>query len=133
MGADLLLVTLELPEGDAPEWYKHFSTNLASWSDDDILSLYEERFMEWPELTDEEEEEVAIRGNSIVAMKARQYYQEKIDEYFGGDKPGCYNYRDCDIHEFRDGDVKVLITGGLSWGDSPTESWDDLADISYFQ
>lgn len=54
--------------------------------------------------------------------EVKQFYRDTIDKFFK-----CLDYRDVTTIEHK-GET-LILSGGMSWGDYPTESYDTLCDF----
>ena len=131
MGADLLITMAPMPLGPAEiqwkeaieEWNKHYHKVLDSISAEDLLAIHDDRYGDVPGVPDEDLPERALI--QVQAGEAKKKFAEIIDEYLSWDVTG---YRDCDWYYVNGG--WVLITGGMSWGDDPSDSFSDVGVLT---
>jgi hypothetical protein len=110
MGADLLLVAVpccDLDRGDRSTVAKALINNL---TDAECESLTDNA-CQWDEETPQE-----IRRRLLHVL-------DQYDEGWG---------RDVSDFKQEGADHTVLITGGMSWGDSPTDAYDEMRILLYF-
>ena len=133
MGADFLCQYAYLKKGDQPDWAagetfirELFHTPRSEWDDlpsmkgvimEDFIFHLDVADCEDPSNPDPEED-----------MRVRKEVCERLEQSLTAAKDLCEDLpRDCSwIHV---GEYQVLITGGLSTGDTPTESFDVLHDF----
>jgi hypothetical protein len=80
----------------------------------DLEELIEVRCLQ----DDDEEDEV-------VREEARELLRRCLDDY-----DGCIEYRDVTGLQLEGMNYGVYLSGGLSWGDSPTETFDTFLALS---
>ena len=120
MGADLILSMAEMPLGewDAEAWHQHFRKQVMNLPDGVAIATYDE----WSgDLYLPDEDDLIRSKEQRLAGAARDGMLETVDEYLTPDTGVAYNARDCVFYQIRGG--WILITGGMSWGDSPSDSW----------
>lgn len=124
MGADLILAVATMPKTvgggmDTDAWKTAYHLAINSLSDEQALNLYGEAHGEVPEETHDEN---PTRTQAWLPAKvARESFRPLVD-YIDAD------YRDCGLYKV--GGRWALITGGMSWGDSPSDSFDDVNILS---
>lgn len=107
MGADLILAFAEIEKGKDPNWDAAADhINAGGWLDDDevivdLLGLFREE-SGWD---DDARSRVHSALENVMDMWARKY-------------------RDAGVLHLKHTDL--LVSGGMSWGDSPTDSYDDI-------
>jgi len=124
MGQDLLIVSAPMPLGspnkvDSLGWMKIYRELVDTVSDMDILAIYEDRYGDLPDIEDLDEDIPRGQADFLLARQARAEIKNLIKTIFTD------NWIDAEYLYFNGG--FVLLTGGMSWGDSPSESFDDIA------
>lgn len=104
MGADLIVVHLEIPKKRKPDW------QAASWR---IAMLAVRPVSVWPKAAREDVE--SFNGPVCAAKQLAEDLKILRAGYGGGVRM---------VTEFTVGSTRVLLTGGPTWGDAPTEEFD---------
>jgi hypothetical protein len=120
MGADLILAIAPMPKGaDGPnainDWKSAYLHAIAKLTDEQALDIYEEVFGDVPDESFDDNPPRTQRWlPAEIARKTFREFVSVIDE----------DRRDCGLYQV--GDRWALISGGMSWGDSPTDSWTEV-------
>lgn len=122
MGADLILAVAVMPKGEnlgVEDWKQAYHEAINMLTDEQALEIYEEVHGDVPDETYDDNPPRTQRW--LPAEIARKTYRELVDIISS-------NYRDVGLYKV--GDRWALISGGMSWGDSPTDSWQDVQTLS---
>ena len=110
MGADLILTWLQIDKDKQPDFKAGMdriselaTKNLSEWPKEYV----DQRLLDAPDGFDKDKEIEALK----LSLRAIEGAWREV-------------YRDMAVIDVCH--KKLLITGGMSWGDSPTESYDDI-------
>lgn len=119
MGADLIISYLIFNDDerlmDVKERWMEKINNLTMDDKENIIDYYEETTGVW-----HEQENIDINLDDV-----KKDFKKIVDAVFDGIMTG---YRDITSIVHR-GEI-IFLTGGLSWGDSPTDSFDNFYKIN---
>ena len=131
MGADFLLYHCEYPV----DWKKAepIVNRRIEKLNNDVLDDVGENFF-WSdiedikqEFEDDLKEEDLWKLDNLSAMKVRHFVKDKVKEAVNELMDAGYRR---DVAEVQLNDVLYLFSGGMSWGDTPTEACDTIGIIS---
>lgn len=131
MGADFLLAVAIMPKIEAAgwpgdetvkEWRKEYLSIVDEMDDNTIISLLEE-FTGDSYIDGEDEIHYRSRPR-FIAQKTRGELVDVINDVFDN----AFDSRECSLQKI--GGRWALITGGMSWGDSPSEHFDAVYLLS---
>jgi hypothetical protein len=120
MGADMLLWTMPLRMGEEPDWTagaiivaKLEATPLKDWPED-----YRDRYVQGLEEAEAKAEDKAAAASAEAKQRAKEVadLRKALDEV---QQAWAGNHREGTSIQVAGYDI--LVTGGLSWGDPPTE------------
>ena len=138
MGADMLLYCCEEPTDYVKAWpiIQYRIDNL----DDKYLECLAEDHLwydsqeTWEEVNDSMEikEEDLYKLNDLYGIKIREMVREKLKEsvkHLIGSPENSFGSWRRDIAQMRLKDVSYIFSGGMSWGDQPSEACEHISLI----
>lgn len=120
MGADFMHINLEIPTADE---MRYMNEKIESFTAKEYNGLAEDwgcPGLGWP---DDYSEDSEFLADAKTTIKDHVDFIHGIADDINNERMSRIP-RDCSINFH--GDIVVLSTGGMSWGDSPTESYDSL-------
>lgn len=119
MGADLILAHIWTTKPDSELDWDAARSAIEALTVDDVDS---ESHYSWNDA------EVPTDDEEFLSKKVRPGVRNDLEEFKSLWQASLSNLpRDADMCTM--GPVRALITGGMSWGDSPTETWDLLSRL----
>ncbi len=139
MGADMMLYCVEDPIAYDKAWplIKHRIENLDESTIEDIADslLHYEAEELWEEMKDgvEIKKEDLFDLDNLFVIKlqkmVRQRLEDAVTSIIGGPEKEELSFWRRDLAHMNLGGVAYIFTGGMSWGDLPTEACTELALI----
>ena len=130
MGADMLLYCCEDPTDYEKAW-PIIQHRIESFSHNDLEDIAEDHLWYYTQEIDEELEDLELSEEDLyklndlrgikVAEMVREKLREAVIELIGSPKDGFGPYRR-DIATMHLNGVSYMFSGGMSWGDHPSEA-----------
>ena len=103
MGADLLIAWAPAPADDGTDWSPNWDTYVAALTDTELEDIADDMGEHDNDLRHARQRLHQAGRTLLTANRSIQWLPHGI----AGGQP-------------------VYVTGGMSWGDTPTDSWDDI-------